>query len=196
MKKLLAGTLVVTMTLALFAALYGIMGSLSLDSTPIQPVRLQLASGVCSGANLGNGYILTAAHCADASADIVADTEKATVVWIDADKDLALLRAQHDLASKPVTLSCRPLVVGEPVTTQGHLLDLGVTFAMGYIAGKERTLGAWQIAHIAMLPIFFGNSGGPVFDDHGRVVAIAVGLIAPPIAIVVPIYPVCSQLPV
>lgn len=59
----------------------------------------------------------------------------------------------------------------EPLYTLGFPGSLDLSSATGILSNKSGPNGTWQTT----LPINRGNSGGPVFDRMGRVVAIAKG---------------------
>lgn len=64
--------------------------------------------------------------------------------------------------------------VGEPVLAIGNARGLGLTVTAGIISAKGRVLGSGQYDNYIQTDaaINFGNSGGPLFNHHGDVIAI------------------------
>jgi len=107
-------------------------------------------------------------------------TLAARVLGTDARTDLALLEVP-DAELPPVRLGRGDRVtVGDWVIGVGNALGLGPTPVVGIVAQQGSRLDAaapgprvefWQLS-LALNP---GHSGGPVFDDRGRVVAVLQG---------------------
>ena len=149
--------------------------------------------GQGSGFHIGDGIVVTAAHVIEGKtfARIEMSDEKtllADVIFIDARNDLAFLEVQasildaDDPAAHPgkkmqiARLACRASVLGENVMVRGTPVGLRFISTWGRIAGDARPLFRWS----AVVPINIsaapGNSGGPVFDDRGNVIAVLVGI--------------------
>lgn len=96
-------------------------------------------------------------------------TMRGTVVRVDRGDDLAVVRVQARL---PVlkTAGSRP-AVGAAAMAVGSPMGLGGTVSIGVISGF-RSLGGSDYVQFSA-PISPGNSGGPVVDRVGRVVAVA-----------------------
>jgi S1-C subfamily serine protease len=172
-------------------------------------VEVVLENGHGSEVYIGNGYILTAAHvAADAKEGVVTikrprnagwtDEWSAKVLWIDAVHDFALLKLAAvppaDLVAAKV--ACDSLTMGENVTIIGWPVDLGRIQSRGYVAGDAGKRDRWEVSYVVVAPIFFGNSGGPVYDKDGHVAALAVGIVSgTSLSIVVPTAAICQQLP-
>jgi len=143
------------------------------------------ASAVASS---GTGFILTADGYIITNHHVVQDAEKLTVVLhsgarcaaevvgSDAGNDIALLKiAQSGL--KPVSIgNSDTLQVGEAVCAIGNPLgELTNTLTAGYLSALDREINT-DGAPINMLQtdcaINAGNSGGPLFDMNGDVIAI------------------------
>jgi putative serine protease PepD len=92
-----------------------------------------------------------------------------TVVRVDVDDDLAIVHVSERL---PVLTSVaqRPQV-GTRVMAVGSPLGLSGTISVGVVSGYRSLEGSDYLQFSA--PISPGNSGGPVVDGGGRVVAIA-----------------------
>ncbi|MEO0605293.1 MAG: trypsin-like peptidase domain-containing protein [Myxococcota bacterium] len=141
-----------------------------------------------SGFAIGATEVVTARHLVD-EADIVtvqtSDGQRwpAAVRGSDARTDLALLVVDgSSLAPARLGRGDR-LTVGDWVVGLGNALGLGSTPVVGLIAQQGSKLSAdaegpraefWQLS-LALNP---GHSGGPVFDQRGRVVAVLAGTLA------------------
>jgi len=94
---------------------------------------------------------------------------KGTIAQVDPNDDLAVIHVAQIL---PVlrTAPARP-VLAQAVMVIGSPLGLGGTVSVGVISGFRSLEGSDYIQFSA--PISPGNSGGPVVDARGRVVAVA-----------------------
>jgi len=141
-------------------------------------VKIDMPDGHGSGAHIGRGYILTAAHVAEqGEADVVTDTgtrRRAEILWINKDFDIALLRIAdyEDIAVVP--LSCSPLPVGTRYTAYGSPSQIDFVSAAGEVVGPAQKRWRWASAVVVNGAMINGMSGGPVVVG-GRLVGVAVG---------------------
>jgi S1-C subfamily serine protease len=140
-----------------------------------------------------NGEVVTNAHVvtdgtgrSSARADEVyiqfpdGNQVAATIVGVDPDYDVALLRATLDKGMKLHALrlgSSGNLVVGQPVAAIGSPFGERQSLSVGVISAVERTIESltrFQIPDAIQTDaaINRGNSGGPLLDARGRVVGI------------------------
>lgn len=140
-----------------------------------------------SGWLLNQGYVVTNHHVADRARTIRVKFPKADGGWneysaqavaMDETNDLALLKISDEQFNTSYTLpySVRTslasvgeslFVLGYPLTsTMGDEIKL-TTGIVSSLSGYEGSRVQYQIS----APIQPGNSGGPVFDDHGNVIA-------------------------
>jgi trypsin-like peptidase len=146
---------------------------LSLNDASGQPVALG------SGLFVGDGLIATNMHVIDGAssgfAKIVGQEKKYTItgtVAKDSAHDLVILSVTGASAS-PLTLGqSDEASVGDEIYVVGNPLGLEGTFSSGIISGIRR-LGPDSILQITA-PISPGSSGGPVLDNRGRVIGVAV----------------------
>jgi S1-C subfamily serine protease len=132
----------------------------------------------------GSGYALTVAHLVPAAREnelaeykvaLSSREEKLVGVQVvkrDLDLDIALLRLPNTSKWVPVTLgksSATP--EGVPLYTLGFPRNSDLSGASGVLSSNLGPGGRWQTT----LPLEHGNSGSPVLDIGGRVVAIASG---------------------
>ena len=170
-------TLVITCGLAAVMMVYQGIGSPAL---PGPNVKVMLAQGHGSGVNIGNGYILTAAHVAEdnATLDIKFEdgtTAKAETLWVNKGADIALLRFKDDGHTRSAKLACRTPQNGEAVIAFGNPVAFENLVFRGYINGNPRDVGPWKGAVPSDLTVLPGMSGGAMYDEKGEVVAINVG---------------------
>ncbi len=129
-----------------------------------------VAKAICSGAFVTrNGYILTAKHCTEGSAEITVVTSdlqeyKATIVAQSDNQDLAVIRI--DRQNTPQFILATSAEQGQTVHTYGSPLGITGTYTTGVIARQN---GDVTYVDCGVLP---GNSGGPAFNDDGEMVGV------------------------
>lgn len=129
-----------------------------------------------SGVAITEHTILTARHVVVAGEPLkifVKDNDgkvyTAYISKISFSYDLALLEVP-DAHFRPVKLAKRMPKIGERVYACGYPLALFASYTEGIVNHIEKG----YIVHQA--PIIFGNSGGPLFDRHGRLIGINVSM--------------------
>lgn len=154
-----------------------------LDAVVLVKAAEGTGSGVIVRSDPDGTYILTAAHVSsEGPFSVVLVTHDAngklqdaldvpvTLVMRDEPRDLALLVLRDGFTWSTVPVASRPLVVGEAVRSVGCPLGHLPQVTEGVVserAGTQLTVSA---------PIFFGNSGGPLFvweKGHWAVAGIA-----------------------
>lgn len=138
----------------------------------------------------GKKYLLTAAHVVF-SGDILSEVvevevrhpkyktrmwAKAKVVAYDRSVDIALLEIEIDLPYRAKLASKDLLKRGDVLVATGCPSGTGVTATVGHLSSKyretEQQRGYWWQGS---MPIYYGNSGGPIWDlARKKVVGIAV----------------------
>ncbi|MBM4218443.1 MAG: PDZ domain-containing protein [Gammaproteobacteria bacterium] len=140
-------------------------------------VERSLGSGIIFDAH---GHIVTSYHVIERAAQIRVQLQDgraapATLVGVDRDTDLAVLRIQLDtLPIMPLGRSDR-LRVGEPVLAIGNPLGLGQTVTQGIVSATGRgQLGVTTYENFIQTDaaINFGNSGGALVDATGKLVGL------------------------
>jgi putative serine protease PepD len=134
------------------------------------------------------GHILTNYHViegADRQTGVTVQfedniTRPATVVGVDQDNDLAVLKVNMDGVPpvRPLSLGDSATVqVGDPTLAIGNPFGLDRTLTSGIVSALQRQIQApngFSIDNVIQTdaPINPGNSGGPLIDAAGRVIGI------------------------
>ena len=99
-------------------------------------------------------------------------------------KDVAVLKIERsNMPTVPlgddsqVSTGDKVYVLGYPAAATFHPVlseasQVEPTLTSGTVSAKKTASGGWPVLQVDA-PITHGNSGGPVFDDHGRVIGIA-----------------------
>lgn len=130
-----------------------------------------------SGFVVGPDLIVTNQHVVDGADELAIVTRDGRTLGpvealvIDADHDLALLRVQDlGLPKLPLAAGERLPAVGTDTFAIGAPLGLSYSLTRGIVSAHRDVQGtAFLQMQTTVAP---GSSGGPLFDDHGRVVAV------------------------
>ena len=122
------------------------------------------------------GLALTAAHVVEnhREVDVVLHGGKRThakVLASQTDVDLALLQVTVEHAPTLALATANDLRVGQWVGAVGHGLGGVWAFTVGMISNLYEAKQGAEIVQ-TQIPLNPGNSGGPIFDRNGRVVAV------------------------
>ncbi len=140
--------------------------------------RQSLAIG--SGLIVENGKVVTNYHVIEGAKyayALSASGSKYTIDGLfgtDQKNDLALLSAPG-IPKSTVNLSRDSIQIGQRIYAIGNPEGLSNSISEGIVSGKRTFNGANLIQITA--PISPGSSGGPIVDDRGQVIGIAVGAI-------------------
>jgi hypothetical protein len=161
----------------------------SLRPSDIAARALPSVVAIRSKRSLGSGFIVrsegwiaTNLHVlaeADAEMKIVlkngTELKVVSIIAIDPDRDLALIGVEaKDLPELPLGDSAK-VRAGDPVVAIGHPLGLEDTVSDGLVSAVREVDPRLTVLQISA-PIAPGSSGGPLFDDKGRVIGIATAL--------------------
>ncbi|MFO0964926.1 MAG: trypsin-like peptidase domain-containing protein [Gemmataceae bacterium] len=156
--------------------------------------RKYAPGGVGSGLILGPRLILSNNHVVKGAERLRLTFASGHTIGLDKDAivadaitDLAVIRLPEDLPAElkeevdhaaPFADSDRDVQVGDWALAVGSPLGLKQTVTQGVISAKGRLLTLLDLVELiqtdaAMNP---GNSGGPLFDQHGRVMGINVAI--------------------
>lgn len=145
----------------------------------------QRSVGICSGSGFvvsEDGYLVTNYHVVEGARSITVSFRSgqeypAELIGGYADNDVALLKVDASGLQKVTIGKAEDLQVGEQIVAIGNPLgELTYSMTVGYVSALDREINAGG-RPINMLQtdvaINSGNSGGPVFDMNGNVIAIA-----------------------
>jgi serine protease Do len=152
----------------------------TLDSLDQATVLIEHAKGHGTGTIVSPHAVLTAYHVVQETPLEVTFFNgprlAGRVSWFDAKLDLALVDVEVP-AGYPVTrLDCDNLHVGEQLVSVGHPTQSRWVAVGGHLP-TTATIGTGQLVPLGF-PIGLGTSGGPVFDQSGRVVGITLAILA------------------
>lgn len=133
------------------------------------------------------GHVVTNNHVIDGADAITVTLEDgteldATLVGTDPSTDLALLKVD---ASKPLPFvtwgESDDVRVGDWVLAVGNPFGLGGTVTAGILSARGRDIGNGPLDDYLQIdaPINQGNSGGPTFDEDGRVIGVNSAIFSP-----------------
>lgn len=134
-----------------------------------------------------DGYIVTNNHVIEGAEQVEVVLEdgttlSASVVGTDPRSDLAVLKVESDKPLPAVEFGDSDSArVGEWVIAIGNPFGLGGTATAGIISARGRDIQSGPYDDYLQIdaPINRGNSGGPVFDTHGRVIGINTAIFSP-----------------
>lgn len=155
-------------------------------STDSATVKVVVGNGHGSGVHIGGGLYLTAAHVVGDEKLVRLKTDRgneasAHVMWVAKAYDVALVSADTNLPAKPATLNCAEVYVGQRVTAAGNPLNLEFITSYGTVAAKSSHVPGWRSLATLDATIVMGMSGGPVFDEQGRVAGVTVAVQVAPL---------------
>ena len=128
-----------------------------------------------------DGYIVTNRHVVEGADDITVFTldqkeHKAKVIGTDENLDIALLKIEGRRYKHLSLGDSTKLRIGDPVLAIGYPLQLGFSVTSGIVSGIGRNMQTSQLDLATYIQtdadITFGNSGGPLINPRGEVVAI------------------------
>lgn len=130
-----------------------------------------------AGIVIGPRHVLTCKHVIDGLRSITVTLangapEPARAIDSDAKLDLAVLELERSAASSARLASATGLEMGDRVFGMGVPKNLTFSFNSGMVSYLGRSYDG--VAYLQTdMPTNPGNSGGPVLDEQGRVVAVA-----------------------
>ena len=133
-----------------------------------------------------DGYVVTNNHVVQNGQDVQIGLDdgrsvSAKVVGTDEKTDLALLKINEE-GRYPFTEWAEGAPrVGDWVLAVGNPFGLGGTVTAGIVSARGRDIGAGPYDDFIQIdaPVNRGNSGGPAFDVHGRVVGVNTAIYSP-----------------
>lgn len=172
-----------------FSQQFGIpMPQLPQGNDQMQSQNVPMSHGVGSGFIIDpKGLIVTNNHVVDGATAVKVTLQDgrsydAKVIGTDPVTDVALIKVD---ASQPLPAvsfdSSKDIRVGDDVMAVGNPFGLGGTVTTGIISAKARDIGSGAYDNYLQTDaaINKGNSGGPLFDDAGKVVGMNTAIISP-----------------
>lgn len=147
------------------------------------PSPQPMPSGSSSGTGffVADGVLVTNHHVIDRCAAIeVVGYGAAKVITSDSEVDLAVLQLHAPQNHPMAEIRNTPADLGEDVIALGFplasLLNSSLNVGTGIVSAENGLLGEprWFTTNVGIQP---GNSGGPILDDRGRVLGVAVAKI-------------------
>ena len=143
--------------------------------------------GTGTGFILEDNQIITNHHVIDGTGKLFVFSNKsgkeyaAQVVYADPISDIAIIRLQDwemfEANEKPDNLSLGDsnlLLPGEKVIVIGHPWGLTWTVSEGILSGMHRRAGANpKFMNQIDANLFQGNSGGPIFNENGKIICVS-----------------------
>jgi V8-like Glu-specific endopeptidase len=126
----------------------------------------------CSATSVGPHALLTAGHCDGGTDQLLVDGKKATIVQRIYDHQDHVIYVTSQTYSDYTPIDERDLIPDEGAYmwgNPGHAKDI---YRSGYFV-KESKEDNGMILQIFVMPIFPGDSGSGVFDEHGKLIAVA-----------------------
>ncbi|TAF56896.1 MAG: serine protease [Sphingobacteriia bacterium] len=125
-----------------------------------------------------NGLLVTNAHILRGTGAVVVNNKgeefKASIVYIDHERDLALLQIKDEefsaLKFLPYTVKKSNANLGEEVFTLGYPRN-EIVYGMGYLSAKSGFNGD-TMSYQVQISAHPGNSGGPVFNRNGDIIGV------------------------
>ena len=157
-------------------------------AAPPSAERAPTVRGMGSGfiIDADRGLIVTNNHVIDRADTIVVSLDDgsehtATLVGTDPKTDLAVLRIDADDLTEVQFGDSDAARIGDWVVAIGNPFGLGGTATVGIISARGRDIQAGPYDDYLQIdaPINQGNSGGPVFDTHGRVIGVNTAIFSP-----------------
>jgi serine protease Do len=134
----------------------------------------------------GDGYVVTNGHVVSDSQSVEIETHdqktyKARVVGTDTKTDVALLKIDGRNDFPYVTFADGIPEVGDWVLAVGNPYGLGGTVTAGIVSARGRDIGTSPYDDFIQIdaPVNKGNSGGPAFDESGKVVGVTTAIFSP-----------------
>jgi serine protease Do len=134
----------------------------------------------------GDGYVVTNGHVVSDSQSVEVETDdqktyKARVVGTDSKTDIALLKIDGRNDFPYVAFAEGIPEVGDWVLAVGNPYGLGGTVTAGIVSARGRDIGTSPYDDFIQIdaPVNKGNSGGPAFDETGKVVGVTTAIFSP-----------------
>lgn len=126
-------------------------------------------------------WVMTNDHVVDGCARVeVPGHGTAQDILRDPDSDLAVIRLDQPFDGRALSFRAGDVRLAEPVHVLGYPLASVLSVSVRVTSGSVSALSAFAVDDGLIqisAPVQPGNSGGPVIDDSGQVVGVAVGVL-------------------
>lgn len=164
--------------------LNGLKGTVAVVGSELTKVKNGIPKGVTfisggSGFLIdAKGYVVTNAHVLKGSGVVVTNSKgqqyKATIMEVDQDKDLAILKITdedyHPVKALPYGIRKSGSELGESLFTLGYPRN-DIVYGEGYLSARTGYNGD-SLSYQLQISANPGNSGAPVFNNSGEVIGI------------------------
>jgi serine protease Do len=132
------------------------------------------------GYGVTNNHVVNNAHSVEIATDD-GKTYTAKVVGTDPKTDVALIKVDGRADFPYVKFADNDPRVGDWVLAVGNPYGLGGTVTAGIISARGRDIGNGPYDDFLQIdaPVNKGNSGGPAFDESGKVVGVTTAIYSP-----------------
>ena len=161
-----------------------LIASVGIASSDAKSDMIDFASG--TGMLIDKSHVLTASHVIDDADEILVEFSdsvsiKATVYRKNAEEDWAVLKLDAECEALPISYASK-IQLGDKIYTLGFpsasLLGKSIKYTDGSVSALTGMMDDAKRFQISA-PIQPGNSGGPIFDEKGRVVGIVLSCLDP-----------------
>lgn len=161
--------------------LKGTVGFVGSELNKVKNNNLKGVTFVSGGSGFlidAKGYVVTNAHVLKGSGAVVMNSKgqqfKATIMEVDQDKDLAILKITDEdyrpMKSLPYSIRKTKTDLGEPLFTLGYPRN-DIVYGEGYLSARTGFNGD-SLSYQLQISANPGNSGAPVFNNNGEVIGI------------------------
>jgi serine protease Do len=133
-----------------------------------------------------DGYVVTNNHVVEHASEVEVSLDNgkslpAKIIGTDKRTDLALLKISDGANLPYAEWSNAAPRVGDWVIAVGNPFGLGGTVTAGIVSARGRDIGAGPYDDFLQIdaPVNRGNSGGPLFDNHGGVIGVNTAIYSP-----------------
>ena len=174
LRKLVVFALGLAVTLASAISVYAM--SFNAEDAYNSIFVIKSGNSLGSGFSFGENCIITNAHVIAYTSSVFittysGETDKAFVVAIDADLDIAVLGVSGITFTPLIPSDYMKMSIGDDVYAVGAPNSMAYTLTKGCISAKERQVGEHSYIQTDAA-INSGNSGGPLLDGSGKVIGV------------------------
>ncbi len=135
----------------------------------------------CSGVHLGDGRVMTAAHCVSLDVTILEVDGFPVFRTLEVNKELdyAIIQVPDLVGTAASPLSCEPLEIFQELVLVSEPQGFDNIYTKATVSSDMRKFARWAKTHFVQGTGAPGSSGGPLYREDGTVAAILVGGFTP-----------------